>query len=272
MVYESVIFAIIHGVTPNSLYSLSDLKKQISVLIFVMLIVFKYLYWICGVYFSVSYRSMIKKTIITFIVLLVFALTELFKLAYSDWVVSADIRAAREDVYLVGVAQTRYLRFKDDNDSLLQKGYCIADLHRYTRTLKDNTLFTAAMRLKYKMMYIITIAMKESPRDKEMPKMLEAIIKDNYEYMYNQVIKMHDIFSKERYDYIAPHEAEKALVEIKALPKLKDLYEKELRHETDYDITSVLYTDYRVATEYIPNAGNRKKALFFVNRFIRYVP
>lgn len=273
MAYESIVISLVQGVSQNHAYnSFNDFREQFSTFILLGIIELKYLYWLVGVYCSVSYKLRIKKTLITILVLIVFGLTELLRFAYTDWVVESNVRGARQDVYLASSAQRRYMKFKDDKDNQLQKGYCLADLNRYTDTLRNNNIFSATMRLKYKMLYILTVAIKEFPNDKELLQMLEEVIKDNLESPYTHVTKMQNRFSKAHFDYIALYEAKRALAEINALPELKVLYEKEIRRETDYDIKQVLYTDYLVSTEYIPDAANMKNKLFFVNRFIRYIP
>ena len=74
----------------------------------------------------------------------------------------------------------------------------------------------------------------------------------------------------EEYKYISTDEVELARVEFTRLVNFKEKYEKEILFDVHYDTS--LEEDENGNVEYIVNELDKDKTLYFINKFIRFLP
>jgi len=195
------------------------------------------------------------------VLLLEFLCSSFVKNPYID-VINATARMERD-------AEIRYLKdYK--GKQLVSKGYSISDLNRLAEELKDVEALAVRKRYKYKLIYILSTLLKENINDIEIEKALRATIENNYEYAYKVLMDNKDRFYMEEYTYISTDDVELARIEFMRLVKFKEKYEREILFDVHYN-TSFEENEYGNA-EYIVDELEKDRTLYFINRFIRFLP
>lgn len=231
--------------------------------------VLKYIFWLVCIYLSSYSLPKIKRVLIvsctivlmSAVLLLEFLCNSFVKNPYID-VINATARMERD-------AEIRYL--KDYQGSqLVAKGYSLSDLNSLSEELKDVDELCFRDRYRYKLIFILTTLLKEDISDIEIEKALRAVMKNNYEYAYKWLVDNKDRFYMEEYKYISTDEVELARVEFTRLVNFKEKYEKEILFDVHYDTS--LEEDENGNVEYIVNELDKDKTLYFINKFIRFLP
>ena len=262
------------------IYEYIELKTGWSFNELILLFIgFKYMIWLFCVYLSATAWNNTNKFIIISSIIIVISLINAIRILCSICVERPCITKINRMVAEEYYAEKQFLYYLELDDPLIEKGHSISELYNCTEKLKDISVLTFTKRYKYKMIFIIVTLLKEDVNDMEVENVLKATLDGNFAYAHNWLMENKAYFEGKDYEYITAHKAELARVELAQLSSVREMYEKELRDEVDYDIS--FYSDCKCdcecdnggkSGEYIVDEVEKVAPLYFLKYYIRLVP